>query len=184
MNAAVAMAILDLISHVHLPSFVNTLPKYLKRSTFFSCPVGGKNWRISFIAIFMYGSIPQFRRSVKATMCEERSRSVVYTLKWSPALDLINFESKCTLSHQPLEFQHTNNTAPLSADTEVYFVFCDTLRKKEIVFNIWNHSLGKKMTTKKVAANCQHLAAITEAQSKYYVFRHCYFFKLSLILTF
>jgi hypothetical protein len=31
------MAILDLISHVHLPSFVNMLPKYLKHSTFSSC---------------------------------------------------------------------------------------------------------------------------------------------------
>jgi len=30
LNAAYAMAILDLISHVHLPSFVNMLPKYLK----------------------------------------------------------------------------------------------------------------------------------------------------------
>ena len=30
LNAAFAMAILDLISHVHLPSFVNKLPKYLK----------------------------------------------------------------------------------------------------------------------------------------------------------
>jgi len=31
------MAILDLISRVHLPSFVNKLPKYLKHSTFSSC---------------------------------------------------------------------------------------------------------------------------------------------------
>jgi len=30
LNAAFAMAILDLISRVHLPSFVNKLPKYLK----------------------------------------------------------------------------------------------------------------------------------------------------------
>jgi hypothetical protein len=30
LNAAFVMAILDLISHVHLPSFVNILPKYLK----------------------------------------------------------------------------------------------------------------------------------------------------------
>jgi hypothetical protein len=30
LNAAFAMAILDLISQVHLPSFVNMLPKYLK----------------------------------------------------------------------------------------------------------------------------------------------------------
>jgi hypothetical protein len=37
LNAAFAMAILDLISHVHLPSFVNMLPKYLKHSTFSSC---------------------------------------------------------------------------------------------------------------------------------------------------
>ena len=37
LNAAFAMAILDLISHVHLPSFVNKLPKYLKHSTFPSC---------------------------------------------------------------------------------------------------------------------------------------------------
>ena len=34
LNAAFAMAILDLISRVHLPSFVNMLPKYLKHSTF------------------------------------------------------------------------------------------------------------------------------------------------------
>ena len=32
LNAAFAMAILNLISHVHLPSFVNMLPKYLKRN--------------------------------------------------------------------------------------------------------------------------------------------------------
>jgi len=100
------------------------------------------------------------------------------------ALDLINFESKCALSHPPVEMQHTNNTAPLSAEREAYFVFCDILWKKKCVFNIWNHSLSKKMTTKKVAANCQHLAAITEAQSKCYVFKHWNFFKLSLILTF
>jgi len=31
LNAAFAMAILDLISRVHLPSFVNKLPKYLKQ---------------------------------------------------------------------------------------------------------------------------------------------------------
>ena len=31
------MAILDLISHVHLPSFVNMLPTYLKHSTFSGC---------------------------------------------------------------------------------------------------------------------------------------------------
>ena len=31
------MAVLDLISHVYLPSFVNKLPKYLKHSTFSSC---------------------------------------------------------------------------------------------------------------------------------------------------
>jgi hypothetical protein len=37
LNAAFAMAILDLISQVHLPPFVNTLPKYLKHSTFSSC---------------------------------------------------------------------------------------------------------------------------------------------------
>jgi len=37
LNAAFAMAILDLISHVHLPSFVNKLPKYLKHPTFSSC---------------------------------------------------------------------------------------------------------------------------------------------------
>jgi len=37
LNAVFAMAILDLISRVHLPSFVNMLPKYLKHSTFFSC---------------------------------------------------------------------------------------------------------------------------------------------------
>jgi hypothetical protein len=109
-------------------------------------------------------------------MREERSRNAVYNLKWSLASDLINFESKGTLSHPPVECQHTNNAAPLSAETEVYFVFCDSLSRQESVFNIWNHSLGKKMTTKKVAANCQHLAAITEAQSKYYVFRHWNFF--------
>ena len=37
LNAAFAIAILDLISQVHLPSFVNMLPKYLKDSTFSSC---------------------------------------------------------------------------------------------------------------------------------------------------
>ena len=37
LNEAFAMAILDLSSHVHLPSFVNMLPKYLKHSTFSSC---------------------------------------------------------------------------------------------------------------------------------------------------
>jgi len=34
LNAAFVLAILDLISQVHLPSFVNMLPKYLKDSTF------------------------------------------------------------------------------------------------------------------------------------------------------
>jgi len=37
LNAAFAMEILDLISQVHLPSFVNMLPKYLKDSIFSSC---------------------------------------------------------------------------------------------------------------------------------------------------
>ena len=37
LNAAFAMAILDLISHAHLPPFVNMLPKHLKHSTFSSC---------------------------------------------------------------------------------------------------------------------------------------------------
>ena len=37
LNTAFAMVILDLISNVHLPSFVNKLPKYLKHSTFSSC---------------------------------------------------------------------------------------------------------------------------------------------------
>ena len=37
LNAAFAMAIVDLISQVHLPSFVKMLPKYLKRFTFSSC---------------------------------------------------------------------------------------------------------------------------------------------------
>ena len=37
LNAAFAMAILDLISRVHLQSFINKLPKYLKHSTFSSC---------------------------------------------------------------------------------------------------------------------------------------------------
>jgi hypothetical protein len=37
LNAAFAMVILDLISHVHLPSFVNMIPKYLKHSTFSIC---------------------------------------------------------------------------------------------------------------------------------------------------
>ena len=36
LNAALAIAILHLISQVHLPSFVNMLPKYLKDSTFSS----------------------------------------------------------------------------------------------------------------------------------------------------
>jgi len=35
LNAAFAMAILDLISQVHLPSSVNVLPKYLKQRTVF-----------------------------------------------------------------------------------------------------------------------------------------------------
>jgi hypothetical protein len=37
LNAAFAMAILDLISQVHLSSSVNKLPKYLKHFTFSSC---------------------------------------------------------------------------------------------------------------------------------------------------
>ena len=37
LNAAFAIEILDSISHVHLPSFVNMLPKYLKDPTFSSC---------------------------------------------------------------------------------------------------------------------------------------------------
>jgi len=37
LNAALAIAILRLISQVHLPSFVKILPKYLKDSTFSSC---------------------------------------------------------------------------------------------------------------------------------------------------
>ena len=37
LNEAFAKAVLDLISRVHLPSFVNMLPKYLKHSTFSSC---------------------------------------------------------------------------------------------------------------------------------------------------
>jgi len=37
LNAALAIAILHLISQVHLPSFVKILPKYLKDSTFSSC---------------------------------------------------------------------------------------------------------------------------------------------------
>jgi hypothetical protein len=36
LNAAFAMAILDLISHVHLPSFVKTQPNYLIHSSFCS----------------------------------------------------------------------------------------------------------------------------------------------------
>jgi hypothetical protein len=36
LNAAFAMAILDLISQVHLPSSVNKLPRYLKHFTFSS----------------------------------------------------------------------------------------------------------------------------------------------------
>jgi hypothetical protein len=36
LNSAFAMAILDLISQVHLPSSVNKLPKYLKHFTFSS----------------------------------------------------------------------------------------------------------------------------------------------------
>ena len=34
LNAAIATAILDLISQVHLPSIANMLPKYLKDFTF------------------------------------------------------------------------------------------------------------------------------------------------------
>jgi len=37
LNAALAIAILHLISQVHLPSFVNMLSKFLKYSTFCSC---------------------------------------------------------------------------------------------------------------------------------------------------
>jgi hypothetical protein len=37
LNAAFAMAFLGLISQVHLPSFANMLPKYLKASTFSDC---------------------------------------------------------------------------------------------------------------------------------------------------
>jgi hypothetical protein len=37
LNGAFAMAILDLISRVHLASFVIMLPKYLKYFTFSSC---------------------------------------------------------------------------------------------------------------------------------------------------
>ena len=37
LNASFSMEILDLISHVHLPSFVSILRKYLKHSTFSSC---------------------------------------------------------------------------------------------------------------------------------------------------
>ena len=37
LNAALAIAILRLISQVHLSSFVKMLPKYLKDSTFSSC---------------------------------------------------------------------------------------------------------------------------------------------------
>jgi len=36
LNAALATAILDLISQVHLPSFVKMLTKYLKYSTFYN----------------------------------------------------------------------------------------------------------------------------------------------------
>ena len=37
LNAAFAMAVLVLISHVHLASFFVMLPKYFKCSTFYSC---------------------------------------------------------------------------------------------------------------------------------------------------
>jgi hypothetical protein len=37
LNAALAIAILHLISQVHLPSFVKMLPKYLKDSTLSNC---------------------------------------------------------------------------------------------------------------------------------------------------
>jgi hypothetical protein len=37
LNAALAIAILHLISQVHLPSFVTMLPKYLKDSKLSSC---------------------------------------------------------------------------------------------------------------------------------------------------
>jgi hypothetical protein len=42
LNAALVMAILNLILRVHLPSFVNMLSKYLKLSTFSRCfwPIG------------------------------------------------------------------------------------------------------------------------------------------------
>jgi len=54
LNAAFAMAILDLISRLHLPSFVNMLPKNLKHSTFSSCfwydtvPVKNASANVSF----------------------------------------------------------------------------------------------------------------------------------------
>jgi hypothetical protein len=37
MNAAFGMAVLDLISRLHLASFVIVLPKWLNYSTFFGC---------------------------------------------------------------------------------------------------------------------------------------------------
>jgi hypothetical protein len=43
LNAAFAIAKLDLISQVYLPSFVKMLPKYLKDSTFSSCFPPKKN---------------------------------------------------------------------------------------------------------------------------------------------
>jgi hypothetical protein len=46
LNAAFAIAILDLISQVHLPSFVNLIPKYLEDSTFSRAEIikGKANW--------------------------------------------------------------------------------------------------------------------------------------------
>ena len=50
LNAAFAMAILDLISHVHLPSSVNMLPKCNLTST-----VGEKEWPVSSSGCFTVG---------------------------------------------------------------------------------------------------------------------------------
>ena len=49
LNAAFSMVILDLISQVHLLSYVDMLPKYLKHSTFSAVLLFVINWLLGFI---------------------------------------------------------------------------------------------------------------------------------------
>ena len=60
LNAAFGMAILDLISQVHLPSSVNTLPKYLKHFTF------------SFFYNMWYHSYKTIRSGTGTTCCKKK----------------------------------------------------------------------------------------------------------------